>query len=103
MNRSTRTALAAAAFAALFAGAAQASPEHRAAEFAAAQAAQTSMAAAVKVAEAHVPGGKAVEADFSHSHMGGWVYKVEVLSGQQKFEVRVDPATGKVITSRLDH
>ena len=103
MNQRTRTTLATAAFAALFAGAAQASPQERAAEFAAAQAAQTSLAAAVTTAEAHIPGGKAVEADFSHSHMSGWVYKVEVLSGAQKFEVRVDPATGKVITSRIDH
>lgn len=89
-----------------FAGVAGATDSHRAekraAELQAANEAKITLVAAIAAAEQHIPGGKAVEADFSHSTLGGWVYKVEVLSDTKKFDLRIDPATGGVISSTLD-
>lgn len=105
MIRNAKSALAIAALV-TFAGVAGASEHHadkRAAELQAATEAKITLAAAIATAEQHIPGGKAVEADFKHSKLSGWIYKVEVLSGAQKFDVRIDPMTGGVISSQLDH
>ena len=103
MIRNAKSALAIAALLA-FAGAAGASEHYsdkRAAELQAANSAKISLAAAIATAEKQIPGGKAVEADFKHSSLTGWIYEVEVLNGTQKFDVKIDPMTGAVISSQL--
>ena len=47
-------------------------------------------------------GGQAVGVDFNHKH-GQSYYEVEVVSGEEKFEVYVDAATGSILDSRPDY
>ncbi|MEJ7138158.1 PepSY domain-containing protein [Amphibiibacter pelophylacis] len=62
--------------------------------------AQVPLAQAVAIAEQHVKG-KASKAEYENSKQG-WVYDVEVVSGAQVFDVRVDAAKGTVISSAAD-
>ena len=45
--------------------------------------------------------GKASRADYEHSK-NGWIYEVEVVSGKQVFDVKVDANNGAVIASKED-
>ncbi len=62
--------------------------------------AKLSLTQAIGVAEQHA-NGKASRAEFEHAKRG-WVYDVEVVSGVQVFDVRVDADSGVVIASRED-
>lgn len=55
---------------------------------------------AVTVAEQHA-NGKASRAEYENSKQG-WVYDVEVVSGAEVFDVRVDADKGRVISSAED-
>lgn len=55
---------------------------------------------AAAVAEQHA-NGKASRAEYENSNQG-WVYDVEVVSGQKVFDVRVDADKGTVISSAAD-
>jgi uncharacterized membrane protein YkoI len=55
---------------------------------------------AVTVAEQHA-NGKASRAEYENSKQG-WVYDVEVVSGQKVFDVRVDADKGTIISSAAD-
>lgn len=69
---------------------------------AAALQAKVSLVAAVQAAEGHV-GGKATQAEFETSKKHGAIYEVEVARADQVFDVRVDAATGKVLSTQPDH
>lgn len=55
---------------------------------------------AIAVAEQHV-NGKASKAEYEHTK-AGWAYDVEVVSGSQVFDVKVDAGKGTVISSVED-
>ena len=62
--------------------------------------AKIGLARAVDAAERHA-GGKASRAEFE-KHKGRWVFDVEVVNGTKVMDVKVDPATGKVIAANDD-
>lgn len=64
------------------------------------EAAKIGLAQAVSAAEQHI-GGKASRAEFE-KHKGQWVFDVEVVSGKKVMDVKVDPASGKVIAATED-
>lgn len=55
---------------------------------------------AINVATQHAHG-TAARAEYENSKQG-WVYDVEVVSQGKIFDVKVDPGTGKVISSAVD-
>ena len=55
---------------------------------------------AVAAAEQQV-GGKASRAEYEHTKVG-WAYDVEVVSGADVYDVRVDAGTGTVLSSVKD-
>jgi len=62
--------------------------------------AQIPLSKAVTTAEQHV-GGKASRAEYEDTKQG-WAYDVEVVSGKQVFDVKVDARTGAVLASTAD-
>lgn len=62
--------------------------------------AKISLTQAITVAEQHV-NGKAVQAEYEHTK-AGWAYDVEVASGANVFDVRVDADKGTVLSSTQD-
>jgi len=58
---------------------------------------KTSLTQAIATAEQHVKG-KASRADLEQGK-SGWIYDVEVVSGQTIFDVRIDAASGAVLAS----
>lgn len=62
--------------------------------------AKISLTQAITTAEQHVKG-KAVQAEFEQTK-AGWAYDVEVASGSQVFDVRVDADKGTIISSTQD-
>ncbi|MBS0391045.1 MAG: PepSY domain-containing protein [Comamonadaceae bacterium] len=66
----------------------------------AAAAAPVSLTQAIAAAEQHA-NGKATRAEYEHSRKGAY-YEVEVVQGQQVWDVRVDPQKGTVLTVALD-
>ena len=62
--------------------------------------AKISLIQAVAAAEQHA-NGKAARAEFENSRQG-WVYDVEVVSGDKFFDVRVNADKGTVISSAED-
>lgn len=62
--------------------------------------APVSLTQAIAAAEQHA-NGKATRAEYEHSRKGAY-YEVEVVQGQQVWDVRVDPHKGTVITAALD-
>ena len=60
--------------------------------------AKVSMAQAIGIAELSALG-KAVNAEFDQSKLGMWAYKVEVVNATATFHVKVDSATGVVISA----
>lgn len=63
--------------------------------------AKISMGAAVAAAEKHA-NGKAVRAEYEQGKDGRWAYDVEVTSGTDVFDVKVDPDAGTVVASTKD-
>ena len=63
--------------------------------------AKISMGAAVAAAEKHT-NGKAVRAEYEKGKDGRWAYDVEVASGTDVFDVKIDPDAGTVIASTKD-
>jgi uncharacterized membrane protein YkoI len=59
-----------------------------------------SLAAAATAAEQHA-GGYATQAEYEKTK-AGWAYDVEVVSGARVLDVRVDAASGKVLSSQQD-
>jgi uncharacterized membrane protein YkoI len=62
------------------------------------------MPQAVTAAEQHV-GGKASKAEYEQ-HKGQWVFDVEVVKDKKVVDVKVDPASGKVLAAiedKTDH
>lgn len=59
--------------------------------------AKISLSQAIANAEQHT-GGKASRAEFEHTR-AGWAYDVEVVNGAKVVDVRVDSATGTVISA----
>ena len=55
---------------------------------------------AIAIAEQHA-NGKAARAEHEHTKQG-WVHEVEVVSGNQVFEVRIDANQGTVLSSVVD-
>jgi uncharacterized membrane protein YkoI len=55
---------------------------------------------AVAAAEQHV-GGKASKAEYER-HKGQWVYEIEVVKDKKVMDVKVDAATGGVISAAED-
>lgn len=64
------------------------------------ESAKIDLTQAVAAAEQHA-GGKASRAEFEKSK-GPWVFDVEVVNGKKVMDVKVDPATGKVIAATED-
>ncbi|MBI3524319.1 MAG: PepSY domain-containing protein [Betaproteobacteria bacterium] len=62
--------------------------------------AKIDMTQAVTAAEQHV-GGKASRAEYER-YKGQWAFDVEVVKGKRVMDVKVDPASGKVIASAED-
>lgn len=58
------------------------------------------LAQAVTTAEQHV-NGKAAHAEYENSK-AGWVFDVEVVTGSQVFDVKVDADKGTIISSTED-
>ena len=63
--------------------------------------AKISLGAAIAAAEKHT-NGKAVRAEYEKGKDGRWGYDVEVASGTDVFDVKVDPDAGTVIASTKD-
>jgi uncharacterized membrane protein YkoI len=63
--------------------------------------AKISMGTAVAAAEKHT-NGKAVRAEYEKGKSGRWEYDVEVASGSDVFDVKVDPDAGAIIASTKD-
>ena len=66
--------------------------------------AKIGLAQAVTAAEQHV-GGKASRAEYER-HKGQWVFDVEVVKDRAVMDVKVDPASGKILASvedKADH
>ena len=59
-----------------------------------------SLSQAVAAAEQHV-GGKAAKAEFE-KHKGQWLFDIEVVKDKKVMDVKVDPASGKVISAVED-
>ncbi len=55
---------------------------------------------AVSAAEQHV-GGKASRAEYEQ-HNGKWVYDVEVVKGKEVMDVKVDPASARIVAASKD-
>ncbi len=64
------------------------------------ESAKIGLTQAVTAAEQHV-GGKASRAEYE-KHNGQWVFDVEVVNGKKVMDVKVDPASGKVIAATND-
>lgn len=64
------------------------------------EAARVGLSQAVTAAEQHV-GGKASRAEFE-KHKGQWVFDVEVVNGKKVMDVKVDPASGKIVAATED-
>jgi uncharacterized membrane protein YkoI len=62
--------------------------------------AKIDLAKAVAAAEQHV-GGKASKGEYER-HKGQWVYDIEVVKGKTVMDVKVDAASGKVISATED-
>src|SRR3981081_3448412 len=63
-------------------------------------AAKIDLAKAVAAAEQHV-GGKASKAEYER-HKGQWVFDIEVVKDKKVMDVKVDAASGKVISATED-
>jgi uncharacterized membrane protein YkoI len=75
----------------------QGSPENDALAIASAK---ISLTQAISAAEQHV-GGKAAKAEYERDK-GQWVFDVEVVKDKTVMDVKVDPASGKVIAATED-
>lgn len=64
------------------------------------RAATVPLAQAVLTAEQHVQG-RAAKAEYEKTKLG-WVYDVEVISGNKVFDVKIDAVKGTVIASTED-
>lgn len=62
--------------------------------------AKVSLVQAITTAEQHAKG-RAAQAEYEKTK-NGWVYEVEVVSGNKVFEVQVDPQKGSVLASKED-
>ena len=56
---------------------------------------------AIAAAQKHHPGSKVKDIELKGKH-GIMVYEIELVSGWKEYDVKVDAATGKVISSRFD-
>ena len=56
---------------------------------------------AIAAAQKHHPGSKFKDIELKGKH-GIMVYDIELVSGWKEYDVKVDAATGKVISSRFD-
>ena len=56
---------------------------------------------AIAAAQKHHPGSKVKDTELKGKH-GIMVYDIELVSGWKEYDVKVDAATGKVISSRFD-
>ena len=56
---------------------------------------------AIAAAQKHHPGRKVKDIELKGKH-GIMVYDIELVSGWKEYDVKVDAATGKVISSRFD-
>ena len=56
---------------------------------------------AIAAAQKHHPGSKVKDIELKGKH-GIMVYDIELVSGWKDYDVKVDAATGKVISSRFD-
>ena len=56
---------------------------------------------AIAAAQKHHPGSKVKDVEIKGKH-GIMVYDIELVSGWKEYDVKVDAATGKVISSRFD-
>jgi uncharacterized membrane protein YkoI len=88
----------AAAIAAIAAGSAQAATSEN--DALAIAGAKTGLVQAVQAAEQHV-GGKASKAEYER-HKGQWVFDVEVVKDRKVMDVKVDAASGKVLSAAED-
>lgn len=59
-----------------------------------------SLVSAITAAE-HAAGGYATKGEYENTK-AGWAYDVEVVAGGKVFDVRVDAASGKVLSSQED-
>ena len=56
---------------------------------------------AIAAAQKHHPGSKVKDIELKGKH-GIMMYDIELVSGWKEYDVKVDAATGKVISSRFD-
>ena len=56
---------------------------------------------AIAAAQKHHPGSKVKDVEIKSKH-GVMMYDIELVSGWKEYDVKVDAATGKVISSRFD-
>ena len=56
---------------------------------------------AIAAAQKHHPGSKVKDIELKSKH-GVMMYDIELVSGWKEYDVKVDAATGKVISSRFD-
>ena len=98
MKRKLLVPAAAAALAALVAGAGYAANGEN--DALAIAGAKIDLAKAVAAAEQHV-GGKASKAEYER-HKGQWVFDIEVVKDKKVMDVKVDAASGKVISAAED-
>ncbi len=96
----TLSAVLAAVIAATSLGAYAATTSGTSAKTAAFEQAAVSAEQAVRAAAQKVPG-QATEVDFKHKN-GQSYYEVEIVSGNQKHEVRVDANNGQVLDSKVE-
>lgn len=62
--------------------------------------AKISLSQAISAAEQHA-GGKASRAEYEQ-HNGKWVFDVEVVKGKDVMDVKVDPASAKILAASKD-
>jgi|GEM_PF-415752 len=62
---------------------------------------KTSLVKAIETAETNV-NGQAVQAEFDSDAKKGPIYKIEVVSAEKVFDVKVDATNGTVISSKQD-
>ena len=98
MKRKLLVPAAAAALAALVAGAGYAANGEN--DALAIAGAKIDLAKAVAAAEQHV-GGKASKGEYER-HKGQWVFDIEVVKDKKVMDVKVDAASGKVISATED-
>jgi uncharacterized membrane protein YkoI len=98
MKRKLLVPAAAAALAALVAGGGYAANGEN--DALAIAGAKIDLAKAVAAAEQHV-GGKASKAEYER-HKGQWVFDIEVVKDKKVMDVKVDAASGKVISAAED-